>query len=88
MRMLRRSKEKIIAQILEVCLQSGVTITKVVYQANLNFKSVLPYLDLLTRDGLLEAVPDKSTIYKTTPKGEKALEALRAIEKAIPERLD
>ena len=88
MLMLRRSKEKIIAQILEVCLQSGVTITKVVYRANLNFRMAMPYLDLLTSGRLLEAAPGKSTIYKTTPKGKMALKALSAIEAMMPERLE
>ncbi len=86
--MLRRSKEKIIADILEICLMPKITKTKIVYQANMNFGSVVPYLSLLTGKGLLEAVPGKLTIYKTTPKGEMALKALRAIEEIIPERLD
>jgi predicted transcriptional regulator len=88
MLMPRRSTDQIIARILEVCLQPGVAITKVVYQSNLNFKTAKPYLDLLTGRGLLEAVPGKSTTYKTTPKGKKALKVLRAVEEVIPERLD
>ena len=88
MLMPRRSTDQIIAQILEICLKPGVAKTNVVYRANLNFKTILPYLDLLTRGRLLEAVPGKSTIYKTTAKGKKALKALRAIEEIIPERLD
>ena len=84
----RRSRDEIIADILETCLKPGVAITQVVRQANLNFKTILPYLDLLTSGGLLEAVPGKSTIYKTTAKGRKALRAHRAIEEKIPERLD
>ena len=90
MLMLRRSTDQIIAQILEICLMPGLAKTQVVHQANLNFKTAMPYLDLLTRGKLLEAVPGKSTIYiyKTTAKGKKALKALRAIEEIIPERLD
>jgi len=84
----RRSTDQIIAQILEICLKPAVAKTQVVYQANLNFKMIRSYLDLLTRGGLLEAVPGKLTIYRTTPKGEMALKALRAIEEIIPERLD
>ena len=84
----RRSTDQIIAQILEVCLQPGVAITKVVYQSNLNFKTAKPYLNLLTGRGLLEAVPGKLTIYKTTLKGKRALKALRAIEEMMAERLD
>ena len=84
----RRSRDEIIADILEVCLKPGVAKTQVVRQANLNFKTILPYLDLLTSGGLLEAVLGKSTIYRTTAKGRKALRAHRAIEEIIPERLD
>jgi len=84
----RRSTDQIIADILEVCLKPGVAKTNVVYRANLNFKTAMPYLDLLTGRGLLEAVPGRSTIYKTTAKGKMALKALRAIEEIIPERLD
>jgi len=47
----RRSKDNIIADILEVCLVPGLSKTNVVYQANLNLKTALPYLDLLTRGG-------------------------------------
>ena len=84
----RRSTDQIIAQILEICLKPGVAKTNVIYRANLNFKTAMPYLDLLTRGKLLEAVPGKSTIYKTTAKGRKALKALRAIDEIIPDRLD
>ena len=84
----RRSKDEIIADILEVCLMPEITKTKIVRQANLNFETIPPYLDLLARGGLLEAVTGRFTIYKTTPKGEMALKALRAIEEIIPERLD
>ena len=88
MLMRRRSKDEIIADILEVCLMPEITKNKIVHQANLNFETIPPYLDLLTRGRLLEAVPSRFTIYKTTPKGEMALKALRAIEEIIPERLD
>ncbi|MHC1688025.1 MAG: winged helix-turn-helix domain-containing protein [Methanothrix sp.] len=82
------TKDEIIANILEICLMPKITKTKIVYQAGMNFGSVVPYLSLLTGKGLLEAVPGKHLIYKTTQKGEKALESLRAIEAIIPERLD
>ncbi len=84
MLMLRRSKDKIIADILEICLKPGVAKTNVVYRANLNFKTAMPYLDLLTRGKLLEAIPGKPTIYKTTSKGKKALKTIRAIEVMMP----
>jgi len=83
-----RNKDQIIAQILEICLKPGVTKTHVVYQSNLNFKSVMPYLSLLIGSGLLEMVQGEFAIYKTTPKGKRALKAFSAIEKMVAERLE
>ncbi len=88
MLMLRRSKEQIIAKMLQICQKPGVTRTYVVYQTNQNLKSVMAYLSLLIGWGLLEEIPDKSTTYKTTPKGKRALKALRAIEDMIAVRLE
>jgi predicted transcriptional regulator len=87
MLMLRRSKDQILTQILEICLQSGSRKTRIVYQANTNFNTANLYLDLLTRKKLLEVVPGKFPIYRTTLKGKRALERLRTIEEKIPERL-
>ena len=83
-----RNTDQIIAQILEICLKPGVNKTHVVYQSNLNFKRVVPYLSLLTGRGLLEMVPGKFAIYKTTPKGKRALKAFSAIEKMVAKRLE
>jgi predicted transcriptional regulator len=85
--MARRSRDQIIAQILEVCLQSDTFKTRIVYQANMNFNTINPYLDLLIRKGLLETSQGAYTIYKTTPKGKNTLKKLRAIKKIIPECL-
>jgi len=88
MQMPRRSKGQIIAQVLEICLMPGVVKTNVICRSNLSFKTAAPYLDLLIRRGLLDAVPGKSTTYKTTPKGRKTLKALRAIENILQKRLE
>jgi len=42
----------IISQILDICID-GASKTKIVYQANLNFRIINPYLDLLTKNGLI-----------------------------------
>jgi predicted transcriptional regulator len=76
----KRSKNQIIAQVLALCQGDGASKTKIVYQANLNFGSVKTHLGLLQEKGLLEATPDVRPIYKTTPKGEIALERLRVVE--------
>jgi len=46
----------------------------------LNFKTASNHLDLLLKKGLLEATQSKRPIYKTTPKGERALEILQKAE--------
>ena len=76
----RRSKDQIIAQILATCQEESANKTKVVYQANLNFRTVVPYLDHLISKGFLEASADKFPLYRTTAKGKKALKSLRVIE--------
>jgi predicted transcriptional regulator len=88
MLMHRRSTDQIIADILEICLMPGVIKTKIVYQANMNFDTINPYLDMLIKDGLIRATSSKHPIYRTTRKGKMALKALRAIEEIIPERSD
>jgi predicted transcriptional regulator len=75
----KRSKDQIIAQILTTC-REGASKTKVVYQVNLNFKTINPHLYLLIEKGLLEVIQGKFILYKTTTKGERALECLREIE--------
>jgi len=66
---IRRSKLEIICTILGTCAQ-GANKTKIVYQANLNFKTVKLYLDLRMRKNLINLKSDEtSAIYKTTEKG-------------------
>jgi predicted transcriptional regulator len=76
----RRSKDQIIAQILATCQEKSVNKTKVVYQASLNFSTVVPYLDQLITKGLLEVSVDNHPLYRTTAKGKRALKSLRVIE--------
>ena len=76
----KRNRDQIKAQILSLCQEDGTSKTQIVYQVNLNFKSVRGYLDLLLEKGLLEAIPGEHIMYKTTSAGERALEHHRAIE--------
>ncbi|MFB3764165.1 MAG: winged helix-turn-helix domain-containing protein [Methanotrichaceae archaeon] len=64
----KRSSDMIIAQILEVCID-GATKTRIVYQSNLNFRTVNPYIDLLVRRRLIETAQDNRKLYKTTEEG-------------------
>jgi predicted transcriptional regulator len=76
----KRNRDQIKAQILSLCQEGGANKTRIVYQVGLNFKTVKGYLDLLLEKGLLEAIPGERVLYKTTEKGEGALESHKAIE--------
>ena len=76
----KRSKDQIKTQILTLMPERQRKQTRIVYQVNLNFRTVEPYLDLLLEKGLLEVIPGAYIMYKTTEKGEGALESHRAIE--------
>jgi predicted transcriptional regulator len=76
----KRNRDQIKAEILALCQEDGASKTQIVYQVNLNFKTVREHLDLLLDKGLLEAVPCGHIMYKTTEKGERALESHKAIE--------
>jgi predicted transcriptional regulator len=45
----------------------------------------VPYLDLLTRNGLVERVEGEILRYRTTLKGAQALQHFQEIEKLMPE---
>jgi predicted transcriptional regulator len=66
--MMKRSKYVIVSQILDVC-KGGANKTKIVYQANLNFRTVISYIDLLIKNELLEVKQGKIVLYETTDKG-------------------
>jgi len=48
---MKRSRHEIISQILDVC-RNGASKTRIVYQVNLNFRTVNPYIDLLIKNGI------------------------------------
>jgi len=75
---MRRDKLQIILDILEICV-NGANKTKIVYQANLNFKMVNIYLDILTNDQLLDVDSEQSKIYVTTNKGKELLKDVKQI---------
>jgi len=75
---MKRSRNEIISQILEICV-NGASKTKVVYQANLNFRTVNPYLDLLIKNDLIRVNEGRAILYDTTPKGIRLLESIKQI---------
>ena len=76
----KRSKDRIMALILDLCQGDGASKTRIVYQVNLNFNTASVHLDLLQKKELLEASQGNRPIYRTTPKGEQAMECLRKAE--------
>jgi len=79
---MKRSREEIFAKILNVC-KNGANKTRVVYQANLNFRTVNPYLETLIGGNLIEVYQGKSVLYKTTEKGTNLLEAFSQVNKQL-----
>jgi predicted transcriptional regulator len=78
----KRSKNQIIEEILTTC-QEGASKTRIVYQVNLNFRTINPYLDSFTKNGLLEVLEGDPTKYNTTDKGMKVLEHLKAVDALV-----
>lgn len=80
----RRSRDKIILDILDVCAE-GENITRIVYQANTNFSVIRSYLDTLIKNGLIESQQGKLKLYKTTPKGLNMMNKLKTLQKDLDE---
>lgn len=79
---MKRSRDEIIAQILRIC-SDGASKTRLVYQANLNFKTVNPYIELLVKNDMIEIKEGKNKVYKTTNKGKELLENFEEIQSSI-----
>ena len=72
------------SEILETCM-NGANKTRVVYQSNLNFRTVNPYLDQLVDRDLIQIVPEKHILYKTTNKGVEMLRDFNKVYDALGE---
>jgi predicted transcriptional regulator len=79
---MKRSRDLIISQILDICIK-GASKTRIVYQANLNFRTINPYLDLLTRNGLIDVKKEQTLIYETTPRGLDLLDNFKQIQNEL-----
>ncbi len=75
----KRYRDQILCRILEICARGGSK-TQIVYNSNMNFHTVVPYLELLVRNGLAERTEGEVLRYKTTAKGEEALMPERGAE--------
>ena len=81
---MKRSKHVIISEILDIC-KDGACKTKIVYQANLNFRTVNPYINMLIKNNLIEVKPGKNTEYETTNKGIQLLDEFKQINSQLSE---
>jgi predicted transcriptional regulator len=78
----RRERLEIITTILNICMTRGANKTRIVYQANLNFKNAGVYLDWLMKRGFLSK---EGNIYRTTPSGLTLLDSLKVLIPLINE---
>ncbi|MFB3765786.1 MAG: winged helix-turn-helix domain-containing protein [Methanotrichaceae archaeon] len=79
---MRRTKEEIIVRILETCLV-GANKTVIVYKSNLNFATVVPYLDSLLKNGFIASIEGPIRKYETTDRGKELLSGLKEIHKLL-----
>jgi predicted transcriptional regulator len=77
---MKRDKLEIIRSILLICRNGGARKTKIVYEANLNFKIADVYLKLLM-DQKMIIKEDMS--FKTTPKGSELLSNLKNVSESL-----
>jgi len=79
---MKRSREEIVSKILDVCL-NGANKTRIVYQANLNFRTINPYLDLLIEKNLIKVSQGQILRYETTPQGIDMLEDIKGVHNGL-----
>ena len=82
--MMKRSKHVIVSRILDIC-KDGACKTRIVYQANLNFRTVNPYIDLLIKNNLIEVKSGKNVEYETTDRGIRLLDDFKQINSQLSE---
>lgn len=82
--MMKRSQHMIISEILEICTKCACK-TKIVYQANLNFRTVNPYINLLIKNNLIEVKQGKNIEYEITEKGKNLRDEFKQINSQLSE---
>ena len=80
--MTKRSRNTILSKILGIC-SNGANKTRIVYQANLNFRTVGPYLKLLSDNGLIDVKDGKMVIYETTQRGQNLMEDIKLAQNGL-----
>ena len=81
---MKRNRNEIISEILNICIK-GASKTRVVYQANLNFRTVDPYLQLLIKNDLIKIQEGRHVIYETTEKGICLMNTINQVNNTLSE---
>jgi predicted transcriptional regulator len=81
---MKRSRHQIISEILDICM-NGASKTRIVYQANLNFRTVNPYIDILIEKNLIQTEQGRMRLYHTTERGMNLLNELNLIHNDLSE---
>ncbi|VVB62716.1 Winged helix-turn-helix [uncultured archaeon] len=85
---MKRSRDMIMSKILNVCI-GGACKTKIVYQANLNFRTVGPYLELLTtRRNINATTKSNLVVYETTARWLDLLNNFKQIQNVLSWRME
>ncbi len=79
----KRGKDQILHRILEVCAGGGATKTQIVYFSSLNFHTVVTYLELVTRNGLVVRAAGGVPRYRATAKRFEGTSAFREREEIV-----
>jgi predicted transcriptional regulator len=79
---MKRNRNEIISEILNICITSASK-TRVVYQANLNFRTVDPYLQLLIKNDLIKVNQGRHILYETTEKGKCLMETINQVHNVL-----
>jgi predicted transcriptional regulator len=74
-----RTKEEILAQILQIANSHGTHKTRLMYTVYLSYERLKEYLAILVQSGLIESIENTGS-YRTTEKGLKFLKLLEDME--------
>lgn len=79
MRARRRSKNKILHEVLSIC-SNGQSITQIVYKSNTNFTTIRSVIELLKEKKLIETIDGSPVLYKTSAEGMRMMDRLKMFQ--------
>lgn len=79
----RRWPAEIVAEILSAADGPGARMTTLVYRSNSNFSRTKKYVDTLLAKGFLEKAGPNQRLYRTTPKGTRAMHTMTEVVEMV-----